>query len=135
MSNDFRERGNMDNAEKIFTSEIEFVNLTGHSIRLGDGLVIPRMNKPARVLNGRIPDGSVVIEPTDEILPIYRFESRGQIVGLPDPRPGVIYIVSAMVRRELTQLGLDRPDVFSPYAIESRQYQGKIVSCATALAR
>jgi hypothetical protein len=125
----------MDKAEKIFTSDIEFVNLTGHKIQLGDGLAIPRTAKPARVLNGRIHDGSIVIESTDEILPIYRFEPKGQIVGLPDPNPGVVYIVSAMVRRELTQLGLDRPDVFSPYAVESRQYRGKNVPCATALAR
>lgn len=125
----------MEKPEQIFTTEIEIVNLTGHRIQLGDGLAISRTGKPARVLNGRTHDGSMVVESTDEILPIYRFEPMGQIVGLPDPRPGVVYIVSAMVRRELTQRGLDRPDVFSPYAVESRRYQGRNVPCATALAR
>lgn len=125
----------MDIPEQIFTAEIEIVNLTGHSIRLGDDLAISQTGKPARVLNLRTHDGSMVVERTEEILPIYRFEPMGQIVGLPGPRPGVIYIVSAMVRRELTQRGLDRPDVFSPYAIESRRDQGREVPCATALAR
>jgi hypothetical protein len=135
MSNDFKERGTMDITEQIYTAEIEIVNLTGHSIQLGDGLAISQMGKPARVLNPRTHDGSMVVESTDEILPIYRFESMGQIVGLPDPRPGVIYIVSAMVRKELTHRGLARPDVFSPYAVESRHVQGRMVTCATALAR
>ena len=119
----------------IFASEIEFVNLTDHEIRLGSGLVIPRSAQPVRVLNGRVFDGSVVIETSDEVIPIYRFDPKGQIVGLPDPKPGMFYIVSPIVRKELTQRGIDRPDVFSPYAIESRPEQGRNVPCATALAR
>ena len=104
-------------------------------MRLGDGLVVPSADRPARVLNGRRQDGSVVLEQSEEVIPIYRFEPQGQIVGLPEPKPGVFYIVSPIVRRELTQRGLDRPDVFSPYAIESRSARGRSVPCATALAR
>ena len=125
----------MGKPNTIFASEIEFVNLTDHEIRLGSGLVIPRSAQPVRVLNGRVFDGSVVIETSDEVIPIYRFDPKGQIVGLPDPRLGVFYIVSPIVRKELTQRGIDRPDVFSPYAIESRPEQGRNVPCATALAR
>ena len=125
----------MGKPNTIFASEIEFVNLTDHEIRLGSGLVIPRSAQPVRVLNGRVFDGSVVIETSDEVIPIYRFDPKGQIVGLPDPRLGVFYIVSPIVRKELTQRGMDRPDVFSPYAIESRPEQGRNVPCATALAR
>jgi hypothetical protein len=123
----------MDNT--LYASEIELVNLTDHEIRLGDGLVIPHATKPARVLNGRRRDGSIVLEDSEEVIPIYRFEPRGQIVGLPEPKPGVFYIVSPIVRRELTQRGVQRPDVFSPYAIESRLQRGRSVACATALAR
>jgi len=125
----------MGKSNTIFASEIEFVNLTDHEIRLGSGLVIPRSAQPVRVLNGRVFDGSVVIETSDEVIPIYRFDPKGQIVGLPDPKPGMFYIVSPIVRKELTQRGIDRPDVFSPYAIESRPEQGRNVPCATALAR
>ena len=120
---------------KIFASEIEFVNLTGHEIRLGSGLILLRSAKPARVLNGRRKDGSIILEKSEEIIPIYQFEPRGQVVGLPEPRPGTFYIVSPIVRRELTQRGIQRPDVFSPYAIESRLDRGRKVPCATALAR
>jgi len=119
----------------LIASEVQFVNLTDHEIRLGDGMLIPRAAKPARVLHGRQHDGSVLLEDSEEVIPIYRFEPSGQIVGLPEPQPGVLYIVSPIVRRELTQRGLDRPDVLSPYAIESRLEKGRSVPCATALAR
>lgn len=123
----------MDN--KIYASEIQFVNLTDHEIRLGDGMLLPRAPKPARVLNERRKDGSLVIEQSEEVIPIYRFESHGQFVGLPGPRPGTLYIVSSIVRRELTQRGIQRSDVLSPYAIESRVEEGRRVPCARALAR
>jgi hypothetical protein len=121
--------------ETVFASQIEFVNLTDHDIRLGGGLVIPRTSKPARVLNARQQDGQLVLEQSEEVIPIYRFDARGQIVGLPGPNPGVFYIVSPIVRKERTQRGIYRPDVLSPYAIESRPERGKVVPCATALAR
>jgi len=121
--------------ETIFASRIEFVNLTDHDIRLGDGLVIPRVSKPARVLNARQQDGQLVLEQSEEVIPIYRFDAQGQIVGLPGPQPGVFYIVSPIVRKELTQRGIHRPDVLSPYVIEERPERGNLVPCATALAR
>jgi len=119
----------------IIASQVQFVNLTGHEIRLGGGLVIPKAPSPTRVINGRAHDGKLVLDESDEVIPIYRFDSGGHIVGLPDPQPGVIYIVSPIVRKELTQRGAKRPDVFSPYAIESRFVKGRDVPCATALAR
>ena len=119
----------------IVASQVRFVNLTGHEIHLGGGLVISRAPEPARVINGRAHDGKLVLDGSDEVIPIYRFDSGGQIVGLPDPQPGVVYLVSPIVRKELTQRGEKRPDVFSPYAIESRFVKGRKVSCTTALAR
>lgn len=125
----------MDRTKKYCASELKFVNLTDHEIRLGDGLVIPKSDRPARILNSRVQVGSIILERSGEVLPIYRFDPEGQIVGLPGPKPGVAYLVSPMVRKELTQRGIERPDVFSPYAVETRSDQGRDVPCATALAR
>jgi len=119
----------------IVASQVQFVNLTDHDIHLGGGLVILKAPRAARVIHARARDGKLVLDESHEVIPIYRFDSNGQIVGLPDPQPGVIYIVSPVVRKELTQRGNNRPDVFSPYAIESRSVKGRNVPCATALAR
>lgn len=115
---------------------IRFVNLTGHDVNLGDRIVIPSEAKTARILNERVRDGALLLdERTGESIPIYKFDSGPQIVGLPDPEHGVVFIVSPMVRKELTTQGVDRPDVVSPYAVELRKVNGEKVQCAKALAR
>jgi hypothetical protein len=113
----------------------KFVNLTGHEINLGDMVIIPGSGKPTRILNERIRDGEVLLPVTGDLIPIYKFDSLAQIVGLPDPEEGTIFIVSPMVRKELTVQGLARPDVVSPYAVEIKTVKGKRVRCAKALAR
>lgn len=115
---------------------IQFVNLTGHDVNLGDRIVVPKEAKPARILNERVRDGALLLdERTGESIPIYKFDPGPQIVGLPDPEQGVVFIVSPMVRKELTTQGIDRPDVVSPYAVELRRVNGERVQCAKALAR
>lgn len=115
---------------------IRFVNLTGHDVNLGDRMVVPREGKPARILNERVRDGALLLdERTGESIPIYKFDPGPQIVGLPDPEHGVVFIVSPMVRKELTTQGVDRPDVVSPYAVELRRINGEKLQCAKALAR
>lgn len=121
---------------KLRASTIMFINLTGHDVNLGDRIVIPRETRPARILNERVRDGMLLLdERTGESIPIYKFDPGSQIVGLPDPREGVFFIVSPMVRKELTTQGVDRPDVVSPYAVEVRRLNGEKVQCARALAR
>lgn len=114
---------------------IKFVNLTGHEINLGDMVIIPGCGKPTRILNERIRDGEVLLPVTGDLIPIYKFDPLAQIVGLPNPEEGTIFIVSPMVRKELTVQGLARPDVVSPYAVEIMNVDGKRVRCAKALAR
>jgi hypothetical protein len=126
----------MANNGKLKASTITFVNLTGHDVNLGDRILVPKETKPARILNARVHDGSLLLdEGTGESIPIYKFDPASQIVGLPDPEEGVVFIVSPMVRKELTARGIGRPDVVSPYAVEIRQVNGERMKCAKALAR
>lgn len=126
----------MANNEARKDSRVRFVNLTGHDVNLGDRVVIPKERKAARVLSERVRDGVFLLdERSEETIPIYKFQPRSQIVGLPDPAEGVVFIVSPMVRKELTMRGVGRPDVVSPYAVEVRRVNGEKVSCARALAR
>jgi len=126
----------MPNNGKLKASMIRFVNLTGHDVNLGDRIILPKETKPARIINERVRDGALLLdECTGESIPIYKFDSGSQIVGLPDPEEGAVFIVSPMVRKELTTQGIDRPDVVSPYAVEVRRVNGEKVQCAKALAR
>ena len=126
----------MSNNGKLKASMIRFVNLTGHDVNLGDRIILPKETKPARILNERVRDGALLLdERTGESIPIYKFDPGSQIVGLPKPEEGVVFIVSPMVRKELTTQGIDRPDVVSPYAVEVRILKGEKVQCAKALAR
>lgn len=126
----------MANNGKLKASTIRFVNLTGHDVNLGDRIILPKETKPARIINERVRDGAFLLdERTGESIPIYKFEPGSQIVGLPEPEDGAIFIVSPMVRKELTTQGIDRPDVVSPYAVEVRRVNGENVQCAKALAR
>ncbi len=125
----------MRNNERGSDVGYKFVNLTGHEINLGGMVIIPGGGKPTRILNERIRDGEVLLPVTGDLIPIYKFDSIAQIVGLPKPEEGTIFIVSPMVRKELTVQGLARPDVVSPYAVEIMNVNGKRVRCAKALAR
>ena len=126
----------MPDEKPLRASQINFVNLTGHDVRLGSKVLVPTETKPARLLNGRILEGKLVIdEKGHETIPIYRFNCETQIVGLPEPEEGTLIIVSPMVRKYLTTIGRQRPDVLSPYAIETKLINGERVQCANALAR
>jgi len=126
----------MDNNKLLRASEIRFINLTGHDVFIGSKIVVAADAKPVRLLNGRVLDGEMVIDKKNTLsIPIYKFNSETQIVGLPDPEESTMIIVSAMVRKHLTTLGYSRADVVSPYAIETKTINGEKVQCANALAR
>lgn len=79
-----------------------FVNLTPHSIMVG-GRVIPPCGRAARVVDE--------VEPAGSHGGVDLTRRRPQsVVGMPDPRDGVMYLVSARVRQACP----DRPDVASP---------------------
>jgi len=126
----------MANDKLLRASEINFVNLTGHDVYIGNKVVVSHDAKPVRLLNGRVLDGEMVIDEKNNVaIPIYKFNSETQIVGLPEPQEGTMIIVSAMVRKHLTTFGYKRSDVVSPYAIQTKTINGEKIQCANALAR
>ena len=77
---------------------MQFVNCTLHFLRLNSGEEFPPSGNIARVTSSY-----------EEISPgIFRVE-YGEVQGLPDPKPGTRYIVSAMVAG-----ATDRGDVVVP---------------------
>lgn len=107
----------------------KMVNLTPHDIKIytkdkGAILeVVPKSGYVARVdvSYGRI--GTLFVkdyiqEPSlywEEDIPIELVSADyGEVVGLPDPEPGVYYIVSALVLSALRESGSTRRDVIAP---------------------
>jgi len=84
------------------------INLTPHDIilRLQDGteVVFPKSGQEARVADIPVAKGSILGAPMfkDEV---------GDVIGLPGPQDGVIYIVSGKV---LSAIKDNRPDVIAP---------------------
>jgi hypothetical protein len=96
-------------------------NLTPHAIHLhnaGHIETLPSVGV-ARVTETRAPVGAV------DGLPL-EVASHGAVEGLPEPREGVLLIVSAMVRSALP----DRTDLASPGEVV-RDAAGKVVGCRT----
>lgn len=82
-------------------------NLTPHTINI----VLPTNEKlviPASGIVARVSSTAIHLEPIDGI-PVVN-TVYGEVVSLPEPEEGVIYIVSAMVLSRVQ----GRPDVFGP---------------------
>ena len=96
--------------------ETKYVNLTPHPVRLNDGREFPPSGTVARVAASYTPfDENGVCRAV-----------FGPVQGLPDPQPGVIYIVSALVAQAAR-----RDDVVSPatgHPLARRDASGQIVS-------
>ena len=97
-----------------------FVNLTPHVINvIGEGgtTVIPTAGTVARVSVNyttlRVEGGAEMLRP-----------EFGEVLDLPEPQEGVIYIVSGMVRSAVP----DRLDVVSPGPLV-RDEQGRPIGC------
>jgi len=90
---------------------VRFINLTQHSINVvRDGSVvlsIPPSGTVARVATFQ----TVVcqLDGIDVVRTVF-----GDIVGLPDPQDGVVYVVSTLVLQALKASGVDRSDVVAP---------------------
>lgn len=121
--------------DEIVASDVRLINLTEHDIRVGEDIDLPKATMKARVFNDREFDGLLVMGSQKDGIPIYRFKTTGRIEGLPDPKDGVVYIVDPHVRRFLTQQGMERPDVVSPYVLKKRVIGDRRVTCTMALAR
>jgi hypothetical protein len=108
---------------------VEFINLTPHEMVIYDEegknviLRIPPSGKIARVATD-----SRIIGKVDNI-PV-RKTVYGEIIGLPDPRPNTIYLVSTVLLMALKEKGIHRPDVLSPDTTSDsavRDEQGRII--------
>lgn len=134
----------------ITSGTVRLVNLTPHPItlQLVDGagqhfpVTLPPDGRVPRVEVFRdqvavlgytpTPDSYRVLDqagdPADLIIPV-RQTSTGAITGLPDPEPGVLYIVSRMV----AEAAPEREDLVFPDEL-LRDGEGRVVAC-TSLGR
>jgi len=101
---------------------VPFVNLTPHEIKIydeNDQLVatVPPSGTVARV--------SVTYKKVGrfEMAPLYKAK-YGSVEDLPDPKPGIMYIVSGMVKAAIP----DREDVTAPGEL-IRDPNGKPIGC------
>lgn len=117
------------------TKKMRLVNLAPHSINLGRSVSVPPAEKSARIVNERRIIETVNLDASgEEVIEAYEL-SNPRIIGLPKPEDGTIYIVSPMVRIALSLMGVDRPDVMSPYLIKTVEIEGRRKQCARALGR
>jgi len=91
---------------------VKFVNLTPHEIVVYMKDDIEQMRIPP---SGKVARVSVIRQQVKEIegIPVYNCEF-GNVEGIPEPKEGVIYIVSTLVRQALTRRGEIRADVIAP---------------------
>ncbi len=99
-----------------------FVNLTPHDVKIVgvrylEHVTLPASGKVARVASTTTLAGEY------EKIPMMR-STLGAVEGLPEPRDGVIYVVSALVRSAVPH----RDDVASPGDLV-RDERGNVVGC------
>ena len=86
---------------------MKFVNLTQHNLTIvfenGDDLVLPASGEVARV--------TFSTQQVDEIdgIPIFKTVYEPEVVGLPEPEDGTIFVVSSLAAQTVK-----RPDVLAP---------------------
>lgn len=116
-------------AEAVEYAGVRFVNLTPHEVNLTDGNGLMVTFKPsgqvARV-ERRFEKTTMEVKITDDIsirVPLRRVHD-GEVVNLPGPEEGTVYIVSFLVA-EIVR----RPDVVSPITDETafRAEDGKTI--------
>jgi len=95
------------------------VNMTPHAITVVGHDPIPPSGDVARVSVTDTPAGYIGDYPVS-------VQETGEVEGLPDPVPGVYYIVSTMVRLALP----DRLDLLSPGQLV-RDDAGRPIGCQT----
>lgn len=99
------------------SASLRLVNLTPHPITIVGGDTIAPTSPPARVSTVSAPAGDAAGIPLVS-------QQYGDVVGLPDPQPGVLFIVSAVVRAAVPH----RLDVASPGDLV-RDGNGQPIGC------
>ena len=108
---------------------MKFVNLTPHAVQIAAWgaenhfvTVTPEDNEPAaRVATRRVAGPKIMLGDSVSIQ-TSRVEF-GEVEGLPDPVPGIVYIVSGMVASRV-----NRSDVFAPGELV-RDEKGVVIGC------
>ena len=93
---------------------MQVINLTPHVIRVytDDQIIgIEPSGTVARVSARTLVDQTIEIQGASVPLCVQRI---GEVVGLPEPQPDTLYLVSAMVINALQESGITRPDLISP---------------------
>lgn len=99
---------------------MKIVNLTPHEIVITDGPTFQPSGKVARVSVQQVDDGDINGVPVKK-------QTFGDIVDLPDPADGTVYIVSALVLSAAKAAG--RTDCVAPDTANAvRDDHGHIVS-------
>ena len=99
---------------------MQFINLTSHTINeITTGLAIPPSGRVARV------KASTIKSAEHAGVPIYS-STFGDVEGLPEPKPDVIYIVSALA---LNAVPTNRTDVVSPGSLQRNEHNQPIGCC------
>jgi hypothetical protein len=111
---------------------MRLVNLTPHSITLisptGEHVTVPPSGVVARVAERMESLGEVMVDGV--VVPVVK-RSFGELDGLPEPEPGVLYVVSALVAEAAWRVG--RSDVVG-LADFVRDEQGRIVGARALVA-
>lgn len=119
----------MKQLTQLQVMDVECINLTPHPIVLLDQdnqevLTIPTTDI-TRVSSQTVTVGYFRI---NGVLVPRSHTQYGEVEGLPDPTPGVIYIVSGMVVSALAQQGIHRDDLLVP-GMQIRDDQGRVIGC------
>jgi len=92
---------------------VEWVNLTGHIVRVYDEsgkkllMELYPAGKTVRVVS------KIIGRKTVGGIPVVK-DVYTEVINLPAPKPGVMYIVSTPVLEYLKEMGIYRPDVVAP---------------------
>lgn len=115
---------------------MNLVNLTPHAVNFfapddcPNGTVLPGA-EPCRTIPPTLPPARVSCtwEPVGEIdgVPLHQ-PTYGQVQGLPDPAPGVAYIVSLLTAQAAAASGRTTHDLYA-VAQTVRDGSGRIVGC------
>ena len=99
---------------------MQFINLTSHTINeITTGLAIPPSGRVARV------KASTIKSAEHAGVPIYS-STFGDVEGLPERQPDVIYIVSALA---LNAVPTNRTELVSPGSLQRNEHNQPIGCC------
>ena len=99
---------------------MRFINLTLHEIHeITTGLLLAPSSRPARL------EMATNVVTTVDSIPIIRSEFVGTLQHLPEPREGIMYVVSALA---LNGVPNTRTDVVAP-GDAVRDKAGKVIAC------